>query len=135
MTTDAQDRISGPTLVISDAITDADANSTVVAVDIPANTIIPPQGVWVEIVTVFAGGTPSLDVGDGDDDDGWCDTTAITETTVGSYADVDAAYNVTGKLYTSADTIDVVVATGATSGCAYIMALMYDVSDVPLTAV
>jgi len=135
MGTSTQVRLTGPTLVRSDAITDADANSTVAAIDVPANSIIPPHGVWVEVVTAFAGGTPSLDVGDGDDVDGWVDTTAITETSTGSYADVDAAYAVTGKLYTSADTLDVVVATGATAGCAYVMALIYDVSDEPLTAV
>ena len=48
---------------------------------------------------------------------------------------MDAAYAVTGKYYSSADTIDVVVAASATAGCAYVMALLYDVSDEPLTAV
>jgi len=129
MGTGTQVRQTGPTLVRSDAITDSDTGNTVAAIDIPAGTVIPPHGVWVSIVTLFAGGTPSWDVGDGDDVDGWVDTTAITETTVGEYADVDAAYAVTGKYYASADTIDVVVAASATAGCGYVWALLYDVSD------
>jgi len=134
MTTTAQDRLTGPTLVISDAITDSDTGSTVAAIDIPANTVIPPHGVWFQVVTAFAGGTPSVDVGDGSDTDGWVDTTAITEGTPGSYADVDAAYAVTGKHYSSADTIDCVVSASLTAGCGYVYALLYDVSDAPPTA-
>ena len=129
MGTDTQVRLTGPTLVRSRAITDADKNSTVTAIEIPAGTMIPPHGVWVQITTLFAGGTPSWDVGDDDDDDGWVDTTAITETTAGTYADVDAPYAVTGRYYATADTIDVKVATGATAGCGYVYALLYDMSD------
>lgn len=126
--------IGYPRLYISRAITEADTNTTAQVIEIPAGTYIPPYGVWILVAEVFAGGTPSLDVGDGTTADGWVDTTEITETTLGSYAGVAAAYAVTGKLYSSADTIDVVVATGLTGGTAYVFALGYDVSDIDLAA-
>ena len=77
--------------VRSKAITNADTGTTAVIMDVPAGTLIPPQSAMIQILTAFAGGTPSIDIGDGDDDDGWIDTTAITEGTPGPYADVDAA--------------------------------------------
>lgn len=131
----AQQPITGPTLIISAAITEANTNSTVNAIEIPAGAFIPPYGVSVEIVEVLAGGTPSLDVGDSGDPDGWVDSTEITETTLGTYSGIAADLAVTGKYYASADQIEVVVATGLTGGTAYIIMRYYDFSDLDLAVV
>ena len=124
--------LSGPNIITSKAITEADTNTTVAVINIPAKSFIPPYGVTIYIPEVFAGGTPSMDVGDGDNDDGWIDTTEITETSIGTYSGIAAAYAVAGKYYASADTIDVVVATGLTGGTAYVIAQIYDFSDLDL---
>lgn len=115
--------------VRSRAITNADTNTTVAILDVPAGTLIPPHGIMIQVTTLFAGGTPSIDIGDGADPDGWIDTTAITEATAGPYADVDAALAITGKYYAAEDTIDAVVATGLTAGKAYVFAYMINVAD------
>ena len=116
--------------VRSKQITEADTGTTKPILDVPAGTFIPPHGVAVIVETAFAGGTPSLDIGDGDDTDGWVDTTAITEATAGTYADVDAAYAAAGKYYADADTIDAVVSASLTAGEAYVLAYMLPVADV-----
>jgi len=116
--------------VRSREITEADTGTTVAILDVPAGTLIPPHGALIVVTTLFAGGTPSIDIGDGTTTDGWIDTTAITEATAGTYADVDAAYAVTGKYYSAADTIDAVVSASLTAGNAYVFVYMIDVSDV-----
>ena len=130
----AQNSLEGVKLLISDAITEADTGTTVNALHIPAGTFIPPYGVTVYIPEVFAGGTPSLDVGDVDPD-GWVDTTEITETSIGSYSGVAAAYAITGKFYATADIIEVVVSASLTGGTAYILAQTYNLSNSSLGAV
>jgi len=132
MSTDKQVRLSGPTLVRSRAITEADTNTTVAAIDVPAYTFIPQYGVGFKVATAFDGGTECIDIGDGTATNGWLTTTNITETTEGMYGSIDGAYAITGKYYATADTIDAVVATGLTAGCGYVVALMYDLSDEPL---
>ncbi len=116
--------------LISDPITSADANSTKAVLEIPAETFV--SEVVLIVSTVFAGGTPSIDIGDGDNDDGWIDTVDITETTAGSYRGDEtttAAYSQTGRYYATADTIDAVIATGLTSGSAIVMARCVDLSN------
>lgn len=116
--------------VRSRQITNSDTGTTVAIIDVPAGTFIPPHGIAIVVETAFAGGTPSLDIGDGGDPDGWIDTTAITEATPGTYADVDAAYAAAGKYYSSADTIDAVVSASLTAGEAYVFAYLIPVADV-----
>lgn len=115
-------------------VTFADKNSTKEVLDVPKNTFIPPLGVVVIITTAFAGGTPTIDVGDGANPDGWVDNTDVTVGTKGAYAGTEtktAAYSGSGKFYETADTIDVVLPNEAiTAGEAYVMAYMLDVSDV-----
>ncbi len=103
-------------------------SGTIAVLEIPANTIIPARGVLIDIVTAFSGGTPSIDVGDGTNTDGWIDTTEITEGTEGVYTGY-AELAITGKIYTAADTIDVVVSTGLTAGKAYVFAHLIPVGD------
>jgi len=116
--------------VRSRQITASDTDSTVPILDVPAGTFIPPHGIAIVVETAFEGGTPSIDIGDGDDPDGWIDSTAITEATPATYADVDAAYAVAGKYYSAQDTIDAVVSASLTAGEAYVFVYMLDVSDV-----
>lgn len=116
--------------VRSRQISNADTGTTVAIIDVPAGTFIPPHGIAIVVETAFAGGTPSLDIGDGDDPDGWIDTTAITEATPATYADVDAAYAAAGKYYSAADTIDAVVSASLTAGEAYVFAYLIPVADV-----
>ncbi len=129
-----QNPLDGPRVIISDAITEADTGTTVVAIEIPAGTYIPPYGVSIEVAEDFAGGTPLLDVGDADPD-GWIDQTEITATTAGHYAGVAAAFALTGKYYATADSIDVVVSASLTAGTAYVVARLYNFSNRTLAAV
>jgi len=120
--------------VRSRKFTFADKNSTKEVLDVPKNTFIPPLGVVVIITTAFSGGTPTIDVGDGDNPDGWVDNTDVTVGTKGAYAGTEtntAAYSGTGRLYSAAETIDVVLPNEAiTAGEAYVMAYMINVDDV-----
>jgi hypothetical protein len=118
--------------VRSRKITIADTNKTVPILDVPAKTLIPPFGVVIVVTTLLDGGTPSIDIGDGTNADGWIDTLDITETTAGTYAGsvANSEFAVTGKYYATEDTIDAVVATGLTAGAAYVFAYMISVDDV-----
>lgn len=125
----AQSIFQGMRTVVSRDITLADTNTTATVIEVPAGTYIPPYGVTVLITTAFAGGTPSCTVGDGDDVDGWLTSADITETTAGAYASAAGAYAIAGKYYAAADTIDIVVATGMTSGNGRVIVQMLDVSE------
>lgn len=122
-----------PKLFVSRAIVAADANTTVEAIELPAKHYIPPQGVMLIVTTAISGGTPAWTVGDGSDPDGWVATDDITEASAGAYAGTQAttdAYATAGKYYSAADTIDVVVTTGMSSGSAKLFVLAYDLSAV-----
>jgi len=116
--------------VRSKAITEADTNTTKPVIDVPAKTLV--TNVILVVTEAFAGGTPSIDIGDGDDPDGWIDTDDVTETTIGAYCGDEtttAAYANSRKYYPTADTIDAVIATGLTNGTAYVLAHMVDLKD------
>jgi len=73
------------------------------------------------ITTPWAGGsTATITLGDGTDPDGLLPTADVTETTAGEYASAAGAYLAgNGKLYSAADTLDVVYTPntpGATNG-------------------
>jgi hypothetical protein len=127
-------KLQGPTQIVSGKITEADTNTTRAAVELPAKSWVPPYGVSIYIAEAFAGGTPSFTIGDGDDTDGWAVSTDITETTVGTYTSAGAAYAVTGRYYSAADTIDVVVSASLTDGTAYLVVHYYDWSDLDVAA-
>ena len=133
----AQSRVEGPTLVLSDAITQADTGTTVNAIEIPAGSFIPPYGVSIVVVEAFAGGTPSLDVGDEDDPDGWIDSVDITEVTPATYSGTETnTVNdaVNGKYYAAAGKIQVVVSASLTDGTAYVVAGYYNLPNSDLSA-
>jgi len=100
------------------------------AIDIPAGTMIPPFGVVLYVKTAFAGCT-ALSVGDSDVD-GWIGAGDITLGTIGTYAGTaaNATLNDQGKIYTTADTLDLYMTSAATAGAAYVFARLIDVSDV-----
>lgn len=130
MTMSTATNLQGARTVISRSITSADAATTVAAIDIPAGTLVPAYGVSVWVKTAMSGGTPSYTVGDGDDTDGWLTSADITEATAGLYNSVAAAYSVSGKYYSAADTIDIVITTGLTAGECFVVATLIDVSDI-----
>ena len=111
-------------------VTDADTNSTKAIITLPDRSLV--RTVWLEVVTVFAGGTPSLLVGDGGNTDGFIETADITETSLGLYGISDLKvgaylYDATSgaeerlmKYYATSDTIDVVVSASLTAGKAWI---------------
>ena len=128
----AQVDLTSPKLVVAGPFGVAETGTTFVAVHVPAKTFVPPYGVSVVITTLLDGGTPSIDIGDGDNTDGLVDTTDITETTAATYAGTEtntAAYSGTGRYYASADTIDCILATGLTAGVFYVYATLWDVED------
>jgi len=128
--------LGGPKCVTSRAITESDTDSTVIAVELPAGSWVPPYGVTVYVAELFAGGTPALNVGDGTTADGFVDEDDITEGTVGCYSGSagNAAYSDTGRYYSSADTVDVTVSASLTGGTAYVFVQYYDFSDRDLAA-
>ena len=133
-----QNPLDGPWFILSDAISDADTNTTVNAIEIPAGSFIPPYGVSIVIVEAFAGGTPSLDVGDEDDPDGWIDSVDITEGTPATYSGTETnTVNdaVNGKYYAVAGKIQVVLSSGLTGGTAYVTACYYNLSNRDLSIV
>lgn len=79
----AYKRLGDPVLVVAGPFGVPETNSTFPAIEVPANTWVDHVGVLV--TTLLGGGTPSIDVGDGDDADGWVDTLHITETATGYY--------------------------------------------------
>jgi hypothetical protein len=125
----AQKALQSGEWLVSDPITSADANTTKVCLDIPAKTLV--TEVLCIVTTVLAGGTPSIDVGDGDDADSWVDTLDITETTAGAYrgSATNSPYSITGKYYPTGGQIKAVVATGLTSGSAVVAARVLRLAD------
>ena len=115
--------------VRSNAVTEADTGTTVPVIHVPAKILV--AEVMIVVTEAFAGGTPLLDVGDGVDPDGWIDQGDITATTIGSYKGDEtttAAFSGSGKYYTTADTIDVVVSASLTNGTAYVLARFVDLN-------
>lgn len=115
--------------VVSRAITEADTNATVVLIDIPAKTFV--ARVMLLVTEAFAGGTPSIDVGDSADGDIWIDTTDVTETTIGVYVGDggDAAY-FAGRYYPTASQITATLSASLSDGTAYVVAQFLSLKDV-----
>ncbi|CAB4161444.1 hypothetical protein UFOVP729_52 [uncultured Caudovirales phage] len=92
-------------------------------IEIPAGSVV--LDVVLEVGTAWAGGT-KVELGDGTDPDGWISatqgavanlTTGATIVAGGAYAIGDAATNRgLGKVYASADTLDVAITGSFTAG-------------------
>lgn len=116
--------------ILSRAITEADNAATVGAIEVPAQTFVSKVAA---IVTEAFGtdGTSQIDVGDGDDPDGWIDNSQLSAGVAGGYTGTggDAAYTAKqGKYYITADTIDVYVSS-ETGGSMQVIAHLLPIAD------
>lgn len=100
------------------------ATDVLEVIRIPANTLV--TNVALEVTTA-EGGTLTIDVGDGDDPDGFLD--GVNANTAAAYIPVagTAAYE-QGKYYTAADTIDVTTVNAADAAVMKLTAIMVDCS-------
>ena len=108
------------------------AGDGVPALAIPAKTIVLRVGADV---TTAEGGTLTIDVGDGDDADGYLD--GVNGNTIASYASAlalaEGAPNTlvgygAGKYYAAADTIDLITVNAADAAVVRVWALVADCS-------
>lgn len=83
------------------------AADVIKALNVPANTLVMRAGI---VCHTAEGDTMTLDLGDGDDVDGYVDG-YDAESTGGSASASALGYGPDGIFYTSADTIDLVIAT------------------------
>lgn len=100
------------------------ATDVLEVIRVPANTLV--TNVALEVTTA-EGGTLTIDVGDGDDPDGFLD--GVNANATAAYIPVagTAAYE-QGKYYTSADTIDVTTVNAADTAVMKLTAIMIDCS-------
>ena len=120
---------------VSRAFTQADTGATTIAVELPQYAYIPPYGVNLYVAEVFDAAS-TIDIGDGTDTGGWVNQSDNTSTTTGTYTGTatNSAYSDTGKVYTSADTIDVTLSAGLTVGTCYVIVRWWDLSATDLAA-
>ena len=86
-------------VVLDFSSTNLTTSDTVQAIEMHANTLVLMAG--VEVLTAAGSGSPTLDLGDGDDDDLYVED--VSGSAVGHEINNAAG---TAKLYTAADTID-----------------------------
>ncbi len=108
------------------------SNDVIEAIPLPAKSLVMAVGLDV---TTAEGGTLTIDVGDGDDVDGFLD--GVNANTVASYASAlalaEAAPNTVvgysnGKYYAAADTLDVKIINAADAAVVRLWALVADCS-------
>lgn len=127
-------KLTAPIHEISRAFTESDDAATTAAIYIPAGSFVPPFGVTVYCAEAVAGTTPGVDVGDGGDTTGWVDNAACgTCAATGCYSGTDA-YAITGKYYSSDDTIDITLTSTVTGGTVYVACTYYDWTDLDVAA-
>ena len=117
--------IMGHGTVVSGAITEADTNATTNVIEIPSGVFV--EKVWLIVTEAFAGGTPSIDVGETGNDDAWVDTTDVTETSIGVYhgssADaVRVAATTQGAYYATGTFLTAKLSASLSDGTAYVVA-------------
>lgn len=100
------------------------ATDVLEVIKVPANTLVTNVALNV---TTAEGGTLTIDVGDGDDPDGFLD--GVNANATAAYLPVagTAAYE-QGKYYTAADTIDVTTVNAADAAVMTLTAIMVDCS-------
>jgi hypothetical protein len=99
-------------------ISAADTGTTKNLFEIPAGWYV--ESVLLLVLTAFAGGTPSIDIGDEDAADTWLASTDITETTPGPYK--GAAAPAAGKHYSAKQNVTATVSADLTDGSAIVLA-------------
>lgn len=114
--------------LISRAFTEADADRTVRALDIPPGTYV--ADVLLLVTEPLSGG--AIDVGDAADPDGWIHGGTMPADLTGVYRGkgTSSGYRSAGKYYEDAATIDVAVATDLSGGAAYVLAHCLDLGGV-----
>jgi len=81
---------------------------TMEVVNIPAGTLI--ESVILEVITAETSATPTIDVGDGTDPNGW--VAAASSATIAKLLGAGAYVVAGGKFYATADTLDIAMPTG-----------------------
>ena len=100
------------------------ATDVLEVIKVPANTLVTNVALNV---TTAEGGTLTIDVGDGDDPDGYLD--GVNANATAAYIPVDGtAAFAQGKYYTAADTIDVTTVNAADAAVMTLTATMIDCS-------
>ena len=114
-------------VVLDFSSTNLTTSDTVQAIEMKANTLVLMAG--VEVVTAAGSGSPTLDLGDGDDDD------LYVEDVSGS-ATGHEINNVAGtaKLYTAADTIDLSANTATFDGKVRVFAVIAEMGTAETAA-
>ena len=108
------------------ATTTQTAADVLQSLNIPADTLV--QDCFYEVLTA-EGGTLALDIGDGDDPNGY--HAAVDANAAGSLIKSAGAYaqqTLGGRVYTAADTIDVIPSANADAGKVRIVAICIDLS-------
>lgn len=114
-TRDPEDGMSPISRWLTCAYGYADMSASKVSLHVPPNSMVLRV---VHRVDEVMTGVTALEVGDGDDADGWIVSGLIDPATAGDFAaDIDAAYPALGgKIYTAGDTIDIAITGIATAG-------------------
>ena len=104
-------------VVLDFSSTSLTTSDTVQAIEMNANTLVLMAG--VEVVTAASTGSPTLDLGDGDDDDLYVED--VSGSATGHEINNAAG---TAKLYTAADTIDMIVNSATFDGKCRVFAVI-----------
>ena len=114
-------------VVLDFSSTSLTTSDTVQAIEMNANTLVLMAG--VEVVTAASTGSPTLDLGDGDDDDLYVED--VSGSATGHEINNAAG---TAKLYTAADTIDLSTHSAAFDGKVRVFAVIAEMGTAETAA-
>ena len=114
-------------VVLDFSSTSLTTSDTVQAIEMNANTLVLMAG--VEVVTAASTGSPTLDLGDGDDDDLYVED--VSGSATGHEINNAAG---TAKLYTAADTIDMIVNSATFDGKCRVFAVIAEMGTAETAA-
>tara|TARA_R100001509_G_scaffold60994_1_gene33706 strand:- start:7 stop:429 length:423 start_codon:yes stop_codon:yes gene_type:complete len=114
-------------VVLDFSSTNLTTSDTVQAIEMNANTLVLMAG--VEVVTAASTGSPTLDLGDGDDDDLYVED--VSGSATGHEINNAAG---TAKLYTAADTIDLSANTATFDGKVRVFAVIAEMGTAETAA-
>ena len=114
-------------VVLDFSSTNLTTSDTVQAIEMKANTLVLMAG--VEVVTAAGSGSPTIDLGDGDDDDLYVED--VSGSATGHEINNAAG---TAKLYTAADTIDLSANTATFDGKVRVFAVIAEMGTAETAA-
>ena len=114
-------------VVLDFSSTNLTTSDTVQAIEMKANTLVLMAG--VEVVTAAGSGSPTIDLGDGDDDDLYVED--VSGSATGHEINNAAG---TAKLYTAADTIDLSANTATFDGKVRVFAVIAELGTAETAA-